>query len=159
MKIKLALQHTLKSGSTIRNHFETKAIQLWSWSKHFHSELIIDDKWISSGPTHGGVFMHKLHRLNHDRWDYFDIEIDEDKIEETLEWIKSQIGSGYDWAGVFLLGINSNTHNVNKWFCSEVCAEMLKRLGVSLKLDSNQYTPAGLLVELKEIAHEDSIHI
>ena len=148
MKVILALQHTLQHGSSIRNHLETKIVQLWSWSKYFHSEIIIDNNWISSGPSHGGVYIHKLQPLRKE-YDYIEIEVDAKKLESVMKFIESQLGSEYDWTGVFLLGLNSNAHNESKWFCSEICAEILLRFGVKLKLASNQYTPNGLRKELK----------
>jgi len=150
MIVTLAFQHKLEKPYTIRNAFETKVIQLWSWSRYFHSEIIIDGNWISSGPSHGGVYITKLKPLRSE-YDYVNIDIDETLVPEVIEWLGTQVGTAYDWTGVFLLGLNSNAHNESKWFCSEICAEVLKRLGVELWMDSNQYTPNELREELTEM--------
>lgn len=147
MQVKLAFQHSLKDSASIRNIIETKAIQLWTRSKYFHVEIIIDNVWISSGPTYGGVYLKELKPLNVNSYDYINIDVDvsNEQLEKLFKFLEAQEGSGYDWSGIiFSQTFDFNTHNGVKWFCSEIVAEILKRLGVKLDKYSNQYSPKDL---------------
>jgi len=122
-----------------------KAIQWKTNSKYFHVEMIIGEKWISSSPEVGAVYIHKLKPITDKNFDYVNIIIPTEKVIDMMYFAESQVGKEYDWKGIFLSQtIDMNIENKNKWFCSEIVSEMLKIGGIDLELPSNQYSPGDL---------------
>lgn len=66
------------------------------------------------------------------------------------KWLDTQLGKGYDYSG--LIGFfdqKRDWENPNKWFCSELIAEVLIREGViHPKVRSNRITPNDLYMIL-----------
>ena len=117
----------------------------WTCCDYTHVEIIIGDKWISSGPTAGGVYINDLRRLT-DKWIYVDVNVDGRVKNTVLKFIKEQEGKEYDWMGIFLSQVfNTTRENQDKWFCSEIVSEILKRFRVKeINLPSVQYSPCSL---------------
>ena len=141
MKVILAFR---ESKGTIAD----KAIAWWTSSKYTHIEIIVGDKWISSGPTHGGVYIQELRPLK-DTWTYVEVDID-GRVQNTVhKFIQEQIGKKYDWAGILWnqIFITKREDNQDKWFCSEIVAEILIRFKakeLNKDKDSVQYSPGDL---------------
>ena len=123
------------------------AIRIWRRSKYFHSEVVIGDKRITSHTETGVQIMDTTN------WEYFEkyadlkeVEIDEKLIPSTLEFVKSNIGKGYDWKGIFFSQFfDFGIHNKDKFFCSEIVAEALKKCGnTKIKEQSNRLAPDEL---------------
>ena len=129
-------------------------IKIWTCSKYFHSEIIIDNYWISSYPG-CGVELHQLESDFSKDWDYFKVVVPTlTKAQEKIFWnyIKDQKDTGYDWKGIFFsqifkFGINNN----KKWFCSEIVTKILQMLYFSpvLKCVPNKISPAKLYKLIK----------
>jgi len=140
--ITIALKKTSKDG--LKDKIVQKTIQLWTRSKYFHVEVIIKDKWISTNPEAGAVYIRNLEDLR-DNYDYFNVDVREDKIEEVMAFLKNQIGKKYDyWGLLFSTVLTMNLEDRNKWFCSELVAEALRIFGCQLPKNSNEMTPADI---------------
>lgn len=131
------------------------AIRLWTFSKYSHCEIIAVDRFgvelsYSSSARDGGV---RYKEIDYDleKWDVFELK----GLEETpmgFMFLNEQLGKGYDFKGIFLTQfINFNRHNVNRWFCSEICHQFCVRAGLKSPKPSHQYSPKRLYKWLKEI--------
>jgi uncharacterized protein YycO len=150
MIVTLAFQKQSEDG--FMGKLVEKIIEWKTGSKYFHVEMIIKDKWISSSPSAGAVYIHNLHPLEAN-YDYVDINIHGARVKKMMKFAEAQVGKKYDWYGIlFSQTIDVDKDNKNKWFCSEIVSEMLKIGGYELKLPSNQYSPGDLF----EIVSKDN---
>ena len=134
MKAKLAF-YIASNGNLI-----DKAIAWYTKSKYSHVELVVGRDWYSTSPRDLEVRKKEIHPTQ-GRWDYLDVEIDEDRLNTIFANTK---GAGYGWLGiVFSQFIRANRHSEQRWFCSEWCAEVL---GLE---HSNRYSPEDLYQEVK----------
>lgn len=123
-----------------------KCIQIWTGSEFFHSELIIDNKRITSH-TNKGVTISNYSDINNIKENAViqEIKIDKLKIQSALDFAYSQEGKKYDWKGIFFSQfLPLSSHNPNKWFCSEICAEVLVKVGVHFNKKPNEFNPKEL---------------
>lgn len=122
------------------------AITWRTGSKFFHTELIIGRKRITSH-TKNGVTIEDT--LNLEYFKEFaeikDIEIEEDRIAEAIAFAYKQENKGYDWKGILLSQtIPVDIHDKEKWFCNEICGEVLKIAGAKgIVEDTNEYNPGS----------------
>ena len=109
-----------------------RLISYWTSSPYVHVEMIIENKWISSSSDSNGVRIRELRPLKND-WDYVVVEVQKNYKENVLTFIKSQENKKYDWAGIIWNQVFNirRGQNQNKWFCSELVAEILRRFGNS----------------------------
>lgn len=124
-----------------------KALAWWTNCKYTHVEIIIGDKWISSGPTKGGVYINNLYTLN-TKWIYVPVEVDGRVLNTVMRFIEEQEGKKYDWSGILLnqFFASARKDDQDKWFCSEIVAEILRRFkSREINLESVKYNPADLL--------------
>lgn len=122
MKVTLAFE---KSNTTF-----AKIIQWWTKCKYAHVEIIIEDKWISSDSTYGGVGIHELRPLT-DKWDYLEVDVDGRKLSKVMRFIEENKDKSYDWCGIICsvaFKITRAEHE-NKWFCSEMVTKILQEFG------------------------------
>lgn len=83
----------------------------------------------SSYEGDGGVRVKHIH-LDH-RWDCVEFELPESRVLEGWNWACSQIGKGYDWAGIMgFVNPWRKGGDPGRWFCSEICHALALRLGV-----------------------------
>lgn len=107
----------------------SRLIKWYTKSSYSHCEIIIMNHWISSSVEYGGVKVNKLRPLS-DSWEYLKIEVQPELTAKALGFAFKQEGSSYDYFGVLFnqfLKINKFKMG-NKWFCSEICARLLKEL-------------------------------
>ena len=132
-----------------------KAIKIWTWSQYFHSEIIIDDKRISSYPQRG-VEIHQFNdNFDFEHFDYFEIDVPnltQEQEKVLWQYLYDQLHTGYDWDGIFFsqvfkLGIN----DPEKWFCSEITTKILQLVLYEPVLDClpNKVSPAKLYKLIK----------
>ena len=134
------------------------AIKIWTRSKYFHSEIIIDDKKISSYPERGVEIYQFNNSFDFEHFDYFEIDVPNlTQEQEKVLWpyLYDQLHTGYDWKGIFLsqvfkLGVNNPT----EWFCSEIVTKILQLLLYEPVLDClpNKVSPAKLYKLIKDNA-------
>jgi uncharacterized protein YycO len=123
-----------------------KGIQVWTRSKYFHTEVWIDGYRITAD-TRLGVIIRTTTNWDHVKKyaDIKEIEIQEDKIKEALDFAYSQEGKEYDWKGIcFSQFIPADIHDKEKWFCNEISGEVLKKAGAKgIVKDTNEYNPGS----------------
>lgn len=124
-----------------------KAIQIWTRSKYFHTELYIQGVRITSDTRYGVIF-----KRTGIKWDYVKkyadvktIILSEDNAKKVLEFAKTQENKKYDWRGIwFSQFLPLNKQDKNKWFCNEIVGESLRRGNVKeITKKSNQYNPGS----------------
>lgn len=148
MKVTIALKK--KSNSGLLDKIIEKAIKIWTRSKYFHVEMIIKDKWISTNPEAGSVYIHDLQPLS-DKYDYFDVEVDGRKVKTVMKFLKDQVGKPYDYWGIFFsIILTMDLEDHNKWFCSEIVSEALVLFGIKIPKSTNEMTPEDIYQLLKE---------
>jgi hypothetical protein len=66
-------------------------------------------------------------------WSHLEFEVELQTVKDALEWANSQVGKGYDWAGIMgFVNPWRKGGDPDRWFCSEICrvlAQHLKILG------------------------------
>lgn len=133
----LAFKHSTSTTKLV-DKLQINAVKLWTRSKYFHVELILNNKWISAD-TNTGLRINELKELTHDNWEYIQLDpvtVTSDQYDKLMLFIKKYENTGYDWLGIFLSQfISINTHNRNKYFCSEAVAKILQMLYMTLYLD------------------------
>lgn len=111
--------------------FMQKLISWWSKSKIVHTELIIDDMWVSSDLPTGGVTIQPLRPLT-DKWEYIELGnicLTNKQHQYVLDFIKRQEGKKYDTLGIVLSQVLPwRIHSKEKWFCSEIVTKILQLL-------------------------------
>ncbi len=101
-------------------------IRWFTKSDYSHVEMIINEYWISANAD-GGVHILPLQPLHPD-WDYIDVEVSDERLSHVMMFIEAQANCSYDYTGIVfsqLFKINGSDRG-NKWFCSELCAQILK---------------------------------
>lgn len=139
------MEITLAFNKNIETYTD-RLISKWTKSPYVHVEMIIGDKWISSSTLYGGVKVQKLRPLK-DHWDYVVVNVQEIYTEDVWEFIIAQEGKDYDWAGIIWAQVFNikRGQNQDKWFCSELVAEILRRFGnPKIKKCSASYNPGEL---------------
>jgi len=115
-----------------------------------HVELLFSDGMMFSASQYENAVRMKRHKES-DAWEYVELSdvlpsdaICEDVVRNEAEKL---IGAEYDYMGVlgFLLG---TADSEGRWFCSEVCAEMLYRCGMEMEMDSGEISPNKLYTML-----------
>ena len=110
-----------------------KLIRWRTESKYSHVELIIDGVCYSSSTWDGGVRSKVIfdasnpvvrHTFSADsNWDF--IEVSGSK-NHAMAVFNAAHGMGYDYIGIaFAQALKLGWHSQNRYFCSELCAEML----------------------------------
>ena len=142
------------------------AAKLISWrtqSQYFHVEIVIDKKWISSHVDNRGLQIRDLKPLYDRCYDYYELYVHDLTGErEKIFWkfLKSQVGSGYDWKGILLSQfINLNWETREKWFCSEIVTKILQMLYVEefIMMKPNQIAPVDVFNVIEKIGKKIEI--
>lgn len=145
VNVKLAFKLYEKSKCS----FIGNLISLWTNSKYYHVELIVDDKWISSNAEAGGITISPLRTLNFN-WDYYDlgeILVTEEQYDNLMDFINSESNCKYDYMGiVFSQVLPFRYHSETKWFCSEIVSKLLQLLLVPEfnSIEPNRMSPADI---------------
>ena len=135
-----------------------KAASLVKWgtkSDYFHVEIALDGKWIGAH-TARGIEVH-AYDPNHFNpyFDYYELEIDDItdvQREKFWKWVDGEVGSGYDWLGIYLTQfLFMDWESKDKWFCSEIVCKMLQMLFVEEFIDEkpNRSSPQTIFNLLK----------
>jgi len=125
MKVILAFKHKLSDNLLTR--IKQQVILKWTRSLYYHVEIIINGDWIEAD-NKIGLVRHKLRPLT-DAYHYVEVPAYECPHTNRLvnSFINSQLGSKYDWAGIFLSQvIPAGVDIENKWFCSEFVSKVLQ---------------------------------
>ena len=78
---------------------------------------------------------------------------DDFDVDKVLAVLAPELGAPYDWGGVTAYVFGFVTQDPNKWYCSELCAELLATDArfAGLKQKQFQYSPNALFKEVTRI--------
>ena len=123
-----------------------KSICLWTLGKYSHLVIVGSDGYCYSSSSREKGVRKKLININSEKWDIFDIDIDEEFLIKFFEETKN---SKYDWIGIFFYHFFPfKLQDNNKWYCSEWISEVLQHSGYSMKTN---LTPSGVYRNLKKL--------
>ena len=120
-------------------------IQVWTRSKYFHTELIIDNKRITSDTRYCVVIRNNIDYDEIKKYaDVKTIMVEDKYIGDMLKYAYTQGDKEYDWKGIFLTQfLPLNKQDQNKWFCTEICASILEKSQLKFDLEPHQYNPGS----------------
>ena len=142
MKAKLLFTRSHRIGSII--------IRFGTWSSWSHVDLIIGDFVIGSTSDVGVNIVPMYDRLKH-ATDYQLMETTDDLTQAQHDQLKqfmiSQLGKPYDWAGIFGLPLRRDWEKPDRWFCSEILAAGFNKIQYPLiKEETWRVTPQHLCI-------------
>jgi uncharacterized protein YycO len=132
----------------------SKLICLWTWSKYYHVEAIFSD-----GTTFGALPKGDM-RTNYEKnkkydpyyWDLIEVPHTKEEEDVLRKWCDSEVGCKYDWNGIlFSQVLGLRREHPNKWFCSELCTAMEKKLGNFLNVTPCTVSPKKFYYLLNSI--------
>jgi len=83
------------------------------------------------GDSKGVRFAPAREVLHHpERWDYIEFEVPDEEYIRLVTWMRCQVDRKYDFAGVVGFVIPVIPQARNKWYCSEICCAIKRRLGI-----------------------------
>lgn len=126
------------------------AIRFWTASRFNHCEVILPDGRALRADGNLGVVWNAIPDSEAHLWDILTLSVTEEVLAELVTFATHEIGSGYDWRGIFLAQfLPLRREDPDRWFCSELCAAALSRAGVGLKRKPFAYSPGALHKEVK----------
>lgn len=153
MTIGIAFEKNIPENYSFYDKLKVRAIQRWTHSEYFHTEFIIGDYWVSANTD--GIVKYDIRPLT-DKYDYIFINTDitEKQYNKILNFIDSQIGTKYDWIGIYFsqfLGIGSN--RTDRWFCSELVVKLMQLCLIEdvLDMQPHKVSPGRLFTRLQEM--------
>jgi len=133
---------------TKESAIESKLIGWWTNGKYSHSEIIIDNYWISSRMK-DGVHVKKLKKLKN-TYDYLELPsvyMTEIEYINLFKWIRVQEHKEYDKMGiVFSQFLPFRLDSRDKWFCSEIDTKILQILRYYYIMDKLPHTVDPVLL-------------
>lgn len=93
--------------------------------KYTHCGIVIEDAVYEAHPFRGVI----KSKYNPFDWQKsFDIKVSDKDSLKIKKFLESELGCGYDWFGVARFVFPFFKPNKNKWFCSELVGEVLKKI-------------------------------
>lgn len=141
--ITLAFRHLTEEEKKLKKCWFQKLICKWTKSKYYHVEFILNNYWVSAS-IDDDIYIRKLKPLQHYKYDYVVLpnkSIAINDLNNIIKYVNSLRGTKYNTLGLFfnqVIGLNIYT---NKYFCSELTAEICELLGYS---ELYPYTPCQL---------------
>ena len=156
MKITLRFERDTGPNPSIIDNIKANLIKLWDNADYFHIEIGINNQWIAAHTTKG-VQIDPFEEHRDETFDYFELEVPdltEQQQKVFDDFLNSQLGSGYDWVGIYLSQLlYLNWEHPTKWFCSEIVAKILQLYYVDEFIDCtpNKLSPQDVfkLIEHK----------
>lgn len=122
-------------------------ISLFTWSKAYHTELVFTDGQVLKCDPNGGVRIEPVAGFNRYQWTLVPLPwinwVQEAEIRKRAESIVAAKPE-YDWIGALFGGISSSAEDPSKWFCSELCAELIRDYTEGIKNDKKWFSPDRL---------------
>ena len=112
--------------------WKDKVISWWTWGPYSHTEIRFPDgQCFSSSVRDGQQVRFKKIEVDPEHWTILQLPLEE--TPEIRAYCDSQLGKKYDWLGIFGFALfkeyDAGINNPKKWYCSEICAEILRHLG------------------------------
>lgn len=126
-------------------------IRWWTKSPYSHCEVIIDGLMFSAHPREGGTRFAAIPNMSPDDWDILYVPTGPTEDRMLLDFCHAELGCKYDWFGIiFSQIIRLQREHKSKWFCSEVCAAVIQRLGLMRNAKPCTFSPGKLHKRLRE---------
>ena len=117
--------------------------EFWTRGMYHHCELMFSngDMFSSDGKQGARWIRNGGYMLNAEDWDYVVVPCTEVQEKEVRFFCDCVEGKGYDFVGLgfSFLPIPIGWQKPDAWFCSEICAAALQRIGLLCG-----YTPARI---------------
>lgn len=127
-------------------------IRWWTGSPYSHCELLFDDGRMFSShiKDHGTRYMNPgVLRAN--EWDVVLIPATLEQEIAVHVFCDNELNCGYDWWGILCSQVlRLQRSHPRKWFCSEVCAAALQRMGMLPMAKPCTFSPGKLYKRLRE---------
>jgi len=137
----------LKRGDVLLfrgNDILSRIIRYATHSEFSHAACYLGDGQIVESAIKGVEVVSLSGRDNFAVYRHFDH--DTKQMEEAVDWMVEQEGKGYDYLGLFGIGLSIITKNKrnyfddkNRYWCSELIADGYMRSGLLLDADSRTY--------------------
>jgi len=137
MFITLAFQK--KSDGDLWDRVRAWITKTWTKSKYFHVEMIIEDKWVHCCQDTGEITVEDLGELDHEKFDYVVVEVEEKRKQFVWELITSKTPEMIDC-------LFKDNH---RWRGSDLVVAALRRFGVMIPC-SRKHSPQSVLEYLME---------
>lgn len=147
MIIKIASRHKANPEWSLWRRFQANFVKMWTSGDYFHTEIIVEDKWISAH-IKDGVKILDLKELNHKYWHYKELEVDKKYLADAWLFIRAQEGKAYDKLGIlFAQGFKMDIHNPKKWFCNELGMAIVQKFHreETKGLKPHEYNPSSFI--------------
>lgn len=154
------LYFIFSQGSTILTFF-IKAKQ--RWLDYTHAAIVLDKTDIYNPEVVAAVTkvnMGKFYDIHsgfarQKKWKYYYVEGTKEQLEAYKEFARRSFNKGYDIKGVIAFGLNLNTHNPDKYFCTELLYETLWKVGIDLLQNTMSYEANVYLMLKSWLIKED----
>ena len=143
----IANKHSAKSHTTW-SWIASKAIQLYTGSKYYHTEIIFDGHWYTADIASNMVIKRKLKPFK-DNYDYIKIDIDYDITKSTLNKL---LAKKYDLEAIIFNHIlRLDINDKDKMYCTELALRILHANNIAEEIkDNGRVTPGGFVKRLKQ---------
>lgn len=128
-------------------------IRIWTFSKYSHCEVIFSDGLaFSSHVADGGTRFINLSYPSPAKWDIIEIPTTVEEEIAIKAFCYRELNCKYDWLGIFLSQVLPfRREHPDRWFCSELCAAILKLLGYLRDRRACEFSPGSLARALRKI--------
>lgn len=142
------LEQIIEKGDLIllkNDSILSRIIKFFSKSEYSHVAVYLEDGFVIESDW-GGVQISHLRKYKSVEYDvYYHAKMDKDKAEMLTQWMLGQVGSRYDYGGIFgillnKLGLTKKNHWDDKasYWCCELVADAY--LNVGLKVCAREET-------------------
>lgn len=110
-------------------------IRVATWSRWSHVALVCGDGSVIEAIGFKGVRRIPFEEAIHGSFRFSLVEfknVSEEKNQELIEVLMSQVGKKYDYLGALGIGLHRNWQSEDKWICSELIAWGLQEIGIPL---------------------------
>lgn len=139
---------TLRVVFSRRHHIGTIILRGFLWSKWSHC-AIIDGAEVIEAAAPDGVRARPLSALVNESSKFEIIDFPARDPQAIIDFARAQIGTPYDWSGVFGIGFRRRWQTDDAWFCSELIAAAFDQAGERLfRTDAWRITPRDLYLPM-----------
>lgn len=123
-----------------------RLIRLWTWSPYSHCEIIFEDGYaFSSHIRDGGTRYTRMPNPSPAYWDVYPVPCTASQEAMIRAFCDGELGCKYDLIGIYFSQILPlRREHPDKWFCSEICAAILKQLGFFANAEACEFSPGSL---------------
>ena len=97
-----------------------------------------------------GVICHAPHSASSKTYFELAVPLSYEQVIDAHAMAIDLVGARYDWKGVFSFALHRKKHNKKKWFCSELVAYVLLKVGYDVsRREPYKETPASVVESLR----------